>query len=498
MNTLEPWVEDNDWVAAAGLIPKINLKESSKPWGEYCQITARNDVEAVTLWLREHEHNSNTYAAYRREALRFLFWCGYQQGKALAALKKEDIERYLLFLRSPPKNWCGKETAQYSEKTWRPFRGELSLSAFMTAVRILNSLFNYLVDAEYLRANPIKLIKKYKKFALDGAERKEEIQKRILHREEWQAIQAVLAAMPEGNEFEVDNKMRTQFLFALLYFLGLRIHEVVNRTWGHFKQRENGQWWVTVRGKGNKIRQVAVNHQLLEFVKHYRAYLEKPLLPSADENESLFVSWRTQRPLKITRLYGLVKIVALEASKAFPEGSLQQRKLQKCSPHWLRHLSGTHQGKLGFSITSMMANFGHANRETTQLYQHAEDDERFDEMQKMQMQITPKIIEKKVIGIEYQLQLSKGPVDKAAGLLRVLAGIATIFKGFEWARIGDTDTTLLERVKTASRQGESITLNYQVKAPEVVKAAEMWANALKRQCEIWLFDCELAIQELAL
>ena len=185
-----------------------------------------------------------------------------------------------------------------------------------TAIRILKSLFSYLVQAEYLRVNPIKLIKKYKKLSIKPEEQKHEIRKRILDLDEWQAIQDAILAMSEAASFERDNKNRTQFLFALLYFLALRIHEVANHTWGDFYE-ENGKWWFLAKGKGDGVGHVPVNHQLLEHIKAYREYLGKTPLPNFDGKEHLLISQKTGKPLKLTRLYSLVKSLDKWQPKVF-------------------------------------------------------------------------------------------------------------------------------------------------------------------------------------
>jgi len=41
-----------------------------------------------------------------------------------------------------------------------------------------------------------------------------------------------------------------------------------------------------------------------------------------------------------------------------------------------------------------------------------------------------------------------------------------------------------------------IEVAFKVIAPEVVEAAQVFGDAIKRQCEIWLFDCELQAIEL--
>jgi len=488
----------NRFESQTSLPLKIDLKVESSPYQKTCQIEAGNDLEAVLKWLHEYSHQKNTYVAYKREAVRFLLWCMYEGGKSLSALKKEDLEAYFLFCQRPPEHWCvTKAKTDKDIEVWRPFKGPLSQSALLTAIRILSSLLNYLVQAEYLRANPIKLIKKYAKLSVKSQEQKYQVWARILETDEWQAVQEALMAMFDGSAQEKDNKMRTQFLFALLYFLGLRIHEVVHLVWGNFYQKNN-QWWLLVKGKGDKLGHVPVNHQLLEHIKVYRQFLNKTPLPEAGESEPLILSERTDQALKITQLYSLVKAIGETASKSFPENLEKQRKLKALSPHWLRHLAASHQDRAGMPLTMIKENLRHQSSQTTQIYVHAEDDARFQQMQKMQMNMESRLIEKtkKIIGIEYRLRLNKGPVNKVMGLTRLLLGIEQqLFKGLEWVRLGEAPGVLLEKVKNQGLQS-GIELSYQVRSEEVVEGVKVWMNALKRQCEIWLFEVDIKAMPL--
>ena len=93
------------YAAHLPLSPKVSL-EVSKPFSEYCQIKAQNDLEAVNCWLEHHRFNENTYKAYYKEAKRFLTWCLYERGAALGELKVQDFERFIQFLKNPPAHWC--------------------------------------------------------------------------------------------------------------------------------------------------------------------------------------------------------------------------------------------------------------------------------------------------------------------------------------------------------------------------------------------------------
>jgi len=357
-------------------------------------------------------------------------------------------------------------------------------------------MFNYLVQAEYLRANPIKLIKQYVTLSVNSSDRQYQVWERILEADEWEAVQVALVSMPEQSSFEKENKLRTQFLFALLYFLGLCIHEVGNHSWNSFRQKD-GKWWFFVKGKGDRLGHVPVNDQLLGFVKTYRSFLGKTPLPEPNDTRALLISSKTGNPLKTTQLYSLVKAIGEQAAENFEGNPEKQAKLQALSPHWLRHLAASHQDRLGMPVSMIKENLRHQSTQTTQLYVHAEDEARFSEIQKMQMKVVPQA-EVKVpiaIAVKFLIKISKGPVDKVKGLQRLLLGIEEqIFGNSDWLNVGKSKQELLEIAKNISVLKSNIEIAYQVNSKEVVDAPQAWASALKRHCESWLFECEVEIR----
>ena len=472
---------------------KIDLVTHSVPYSDTCQIDARNDLEAVADWLNEYRRNQNTYTSYRRESMRFLVWCVYVAGKAMGSLKKHDFENYFLFLQNPPSSWTTQGDDGEDSDSWQPFVGQLSRSAFLTAVRIINSMMNYLVQADYLKSNPIKLIRKYSKLSIDFEEQKYKVWERMLENDEWLAVQRALKEMPEKTENEVDNKMRTQFLFAVLYLLGLRIHEVASHTWSNFR-RKNGQLWFFVQGKGEKLGHIPVNDQLLTHIKVYRTYLGKSPDPGTGEHEHLIISKKTKKPLKITQLYKLVKAIGNKAASYFSDDYEKQKKLQALSPHWLRHLTASHQDKLGMPTSIIKGNLRHQSIQTTQIYIHGEDEQRFNEMQKLQMSHEPLIVEKKsvLVGYEFKLILTRGPIDKSMGISMLLDGIENqIFKDLDWVRVGDDSDTLIHSIKKQGVLCTRVELIYQVRSQEVIDSPEVWVEALKRQAQIWMFAVDI-------
>lgn len=357
-----------------------------------CQINAERDHEAIQCWLNEYRHKATTYRTYQKESERFVLWCVHQQKKAFSSVDRADMESYINFLDDPlPKEmWCAKPNGRRCTRGsihWRPFVGGLSASAKATALSAIDSLFNYLVYAQYLLFNPLGLIRKRsvsKKINdLSGAFK---LQERILDLEEWNVMLDVMENLPEGSPDEKKEKMRLQFLVKILYYLGLRIEELSTHTWGAFKKIEN-QWWFFVIGKGSKPAKIPVNDELLRVIIHYRIFLHKAPLPTPDETAPLIHSFRTGQKISMRHMNTVLKTLALETAKKFTHQPEKEKKLKKFSAHWLRHLSASMQDRTGIAFKHIRGNLRHENDETTRRYVHALDDDRHQDMQKLTLRI---------------------------------------------------------------------------------------------------------------
>jgi integrase len=474
--------------------PKVVLETHSKPYSEHCQIEAENDLEAVQCWLQRHKSNQHTFNAYYKESRRLLLWCVYERGLALEQLKVQDFEQYFEFLKNPPIHWCviSSESKQGKKKHWRPLKDGLGESACRMAVRSINSLINYLVEADYLRTNPIKLLNSVVKKSLDQEVQKYKFWERMLEVDEWVAVQKVLEGMPVETLQDIDNKMRTQFLFSLLYLLGLRIHEVALSSWNAFRKRD-GRWWFFIKGKGGKPGHVPVNEQLLSYIKSYRLHLGISPLPNLDEAKNLLVSKRTHKPLKVRQLYGLVKAVARVAAKAFGDQPLKKKKLEQLSPHWLRHLSASHQDKLGISATMIQANHRHRSSQTTQIYLHAEDELRSTEIQKLRMNLEPQVIVQSVAAakVELKITLKGSPVSNKFNLFRLLESIEkNVLRDIIWERQESDLEELLNRYEQLKKFGSPLICSYYLKSLQG-RALNDLQKAITREASIRLFECNI-------
>ena len=371
---------------------------SNRDTKNICQIPVNDDFEAISFWLSEYNDRPSTYRTYQKEAERFLLWCIYERQKPLSSLNRADFENYFDFLSNPqPRTlWCASSGGRGNKrggKGWKPFVGPLSKTTKSTAISIIYTLVTYLVEAHYLAYHPLLIARKHKRNKNYTEEQRIQIQERILEDQEFYAILDAANNMPESNYKDEYNKQRTIFLLKVLFFLGLRIHELETHTWSAFRQLQ-GKWWFFVLGKGNKLGKIPVNDELLQAVMTYRTFLKLPPYPCSEEQIPIIPSWNLPTPLTARHMNNLLKKVALIAATKYCDQPEVVIKLRKFSAHWLRHLSASMQDKVGISFKHIRANLRHENDETTRRYVHSIDDDRHEDMQKLNLKLYDGIKEK--------------------------------------------------------------------------------------------------------
>jgi len=501
----------NSWLVARpnNLVawqPKIDLQLTTKPHTKECYILATNDVEAIAVWVQQFKDTPTTLRAYQKEAERLLLWCAFEKSLGLGELKAEHFEEYFNFLQNPPTNWLNTKKQLRAERytiDWRPLIGPLKKTSLLFAVRVINGLINYLVDAKYLLANPIKLIKKYRDLSIDPEEQKYKVWARMLEADEWQAVEETLQNLPEQEGKEQLYKTRTQLLFGLLYLLGLRIHEVSQATWGAFRKL-NGNWWFFVKGKGGKLGHVPVNDQLLSMIKIYRLSLNKLPLPEEGELEPVFISVKTKQALTTRQLFSDVKKIGKLAAGKFKLDPNKKQKLASLSPHWLRHLSASHQDLVGISGTMIQANHRHSSYATTQIYLHAPDDIRAREMQKMHMVISPKLYPKQEPKTNSNTQIRLSLVGSALGgvdsLTRLLAAIENnVLVDFKWSRVGELTeiSDIINKYEKIKNFKQPLNISYELESVVDGDNLKYLNTAILKEAEIRLFKCTIDLKKLS-
>lgn len=354
-----------------------------------CQINVRHDYEAVQCWLNEYKHKETTFRNYQKEAERLLLWCVIQHRKPLSSLNRDDFEAYLNFLQNPqPASiWCapkGGRNGKRGSPQWKPFVKGLSPTAIANAMTIINSLMQYLVEARYLKANPLGLIRKHTKWHMDTETQSILIQERILETELWYAILETIEALPAADQKQQFKKTRTLLLFGILYLLGLRIHELESHTWNSF-QRINQHWWFVLIGKGDKPGMIPVNDELLTLIMKCRIEWGLAPYPKADETMPIIPSIKKQQGISARQMNNIIKKIVHLTAERFKDQPQKVAKLKKVSAHWLRHLSATMQDAAGIDEKLIQQNHRHSNIATTRKYIHSEQVRRHEAMQKLKL-----------------------------------------------------------------------------------------------------------------
>lgn len=120
---------------------------------------------------------------------------------------------------------------------------------------------------------------------------------------------------------------------------------------------------LTVRGKGDKERNLYLNEQCLEALSSYMK-IRSRYLQVRGEQQALFLS---QKGTRLTR-----QAISNLVRKINQDSGLEKKKL---TPHKLRHTSATLLYKSGADIRSLQQILGHSNISTTQIYTHVENKE---------------------------------------------------------------------------------------------------------------------------
>jgi site-specific recombinase XerD len=355
------------------------------------QISAADDLAAVTAWLARYTDTPATLQTYRREVERLLLWAVLQHGKPLSSLTHEDLLLYERFLADPQPAWrwvmASRKKLARAAPDWRPFAGPLSPASARHAMVILNTLFAWLVDAGYLAGNPLSLARSRR------GQSKPRITRYLSHAM-WQTVKDTIEAMPgtsdSATERERLHAARCRWLFTVLYLGGLRAAEVAETRMGAFFCRRDRdgveRWWLEVTGKGNKTRLVPATDELIVELARYREAYGLPPAPHPGEARPIVLPIiGKEKPLSRGALHLVLKEVfgmaAARLRSRGPEWESRAAVLASASAHWLRHTAGSHMTDQQVDLRFVRDNFGHASIATTSAYLHTEDDARHEATQ---------------------------------------------------------------------------------------------------------------------
>ena len=244
-----------------------------------------SDPQALQAWVQAAAGSEATRRSYEREGRRLLLWLQLERGgRKLISFKLEDALAYRAFLAFIPDGWISRVKAAPGTAGWSPFKGQISAASQAQAMTIVGAWFDWLVNAEYLRGNPWRLVKKA------GQGRAEDTRaldtKAITDR-----AMGEIEAFIERQEASAA-RARARFILSFLSSTGLRSAELLTATVGDIRAEFEGVF-LRVTGKREKVRDVllvdpavrALDDYLhtrgLEGVEHAPA--DAPLLSSLED-----------------------------------------------------------------------------------------------------------------------------------------------------------------------------------------------------------------------
>ena len=349
------------------LLPLFDTMEYLKETASQTEIepTYQSEFLQAIQFLHSYRGSEATYNSYRRELERFLQWSWRIKQQSLTEHKRQDIESFVHFCQHPNAAWVGfKQVRRFvnskglrvANKEWRPFtvnatkmqhaKGttltlddfSLSQKSLQAIFAVLSSFYNYLIQEDVMRYNPVAQIRQKSKF-LRTTQTTRVI--RRLTELQWAYVVETTEIMANNDA----NYERSLFIIHALFAMYLRVSELASNarwqpTMGDFFQDHDHNWWFRTVGKGNKERQISVSDDMLKALKRYRLHLGLSSVPAPGEQTPVLTKINHSSALSSTRqIRNLVQECFDESvERLIKDGFTDEANtLKSATVHWLRH-----------------------------------------------------------------------------------------------------------------------------------------------------------------
>jgi len=355
---------------------------------------ARTELSTVLDFLYLMGRKSQgTFMRFRNEIERWCLYCWQVRGVGILDIKRHDLDAYIDFVWSPEVLWIGTSVQQrfklnhgqfISNPKWRPFVVKVSKSVLKKDGMTSADPTNYRPSQESLTAtftalsvfykhaqmmdlcdkNFVPVVKKNCPFLIKQAQRKTPD---TLSQLQWEYV---LGVTDEHTEKEPHFE-RNLFVLATLKTLYLRVSEMSEHpkwrpSMSDFSVDSDGFWYLTVFGKGNKIRDVTVPPAYIPYLTRYRRFRGLSSMPSPDEDCSLLNKRRGQGNLTARQIRRIVEDSFDLAVKALQRDGFEEEAnhLMAATTHWLRHTGATEDAG-SRPLKHLADELGHASSDTT-------------------------------------------------------------------------------------------------------------------------------------
>lgn len=375
------------------------LKEiaSEKHWK-----TARTELNTFMIWCFDIEKVS--VSLVKRQLLRkYIDWCSNPPSDLVGTSQRPHFINAGGGIRLPNPDWKPfvKRSAKASSVESEDIEYKLKNVSLKNKLSILSSLFNFLIDCDYVEHNPAQSLLKTIGRRASSEDDIDNIRcfSKLAYEYILSAAHNLAIADPENE--------RILFAITIMFTMYPRISEISARNgftplMSQFRQNESGSWYFFVpRSKFGKSRLIAVSNDTLEALKRYRNFLGIPILPSRNEDTPLLVRKVAAKhgraegiryaSIGEKQLWTDVQKVLTEASYLLlADGHTLEADMVKAeSPHSFRHTGisadvNWHKR----DIAQVRDDAGHSSINTTSRYLWTLHEDRYQSAKNKQLHIT--------------------------------------------------------------------------------------------------------------
>lgn len=402
-------------------------------------LGARNDLEAILIWLSTKAKNSHTRRAYLLEIRRFLAFMVWIRGRPVSSATDGDLEAFRVWLGTPelpPGGWPA-DYVPFKRVETPPGSGQLALQGLAIGSRqradsTIKGLFKYLHEAGYLATNPylrlgkltgeeVSLAVLTEQKLTPEAHTRQQRQKAIARDNAkadkafsvdlWKWLTGFLDATendwripdPGGVRQQQDTaplprwsaerqeRLRCILLFG--YASAGRRTELAETTMNAIVQ-SGGRWVWKVIGKGRKAvdapDRVSMNDAAIRALMRYRIARGLSAYPDGSEKDVPLIAKLTPKQIRPNRTlktgHGvtadhlnkeLQRYFHYAAPFAGKVNPAWETHLLGAASHALRHTRGTHFALANIPIATTADQLRHKDpRTTANYYVHIKDEER--------------------------------------------------------------------------------------------------------------------------
>lgn len=286
--------------------------------------------------------------AFSDELQRYLQFIKVEKGLAKNSVLsyKNDLERYLLFLRRECKmKHLGGVTLHHIEQFLDELTElELSPGTIARNISSIRSFHEFAVAEHFAEANPAELA--------DLPKKAEKLPEVLSPTEVFKII--------EQADRTSDAGIRDAAILETLYATGMRVSELTGLELDNL-YFEIG--FIRVIGKGNKERLVPVGEMAQQAIEHYLETAREKFIKiknRAKTENKLFLNQRGS-PLSRMSIWNIVNKYAQKAKMA-----------KNVYPHIFRHSFATHLLEGGADLRAVQEMLGHSSIITTEIYTHVD------------------------------------------------------------------------------------------------------------------------------